>query len=83
MPGVLLAARRALGRGFFFLGALFAFGFATGIFFMSCPSCCGNALMLTANIRANAPSVRSPFFQLPGRFMFPPFVVRRSERRRL
>jgi len=71
-----------LGRTvLFFLGVLFAFGLAAGfIFDMSCPSCCGNTLGLTANIRTTALSVRSAIFKLLGRFMVPPYVVRQSER---
>ncbi len=65
----------------FFLGALFDFGLAAGfIFDMSCPSCCGNTLTLTANIRTSALSVRSAILKLLGRFMVPPYVVRQSER---
>ncbi len=71
-----VAARRGFVRGFFFRGALLAFGiFIPGILLMSCPSCCGSALTLTANIRASALSVRSALLQLLGLFMFFPSGV--------
>ncbi len=77
--GVVRLAREAV---LFFLGALFGFGLLAGfIFDMSCPSCCGNTLTLTANIRTSALSVRSAILKLLGRFMVPPYVVRQSERR--
>ncbi|MDQ3175688.1 MAG: hypothetical protein M3Q91_18585 [Acidobacteriota bacterium] len=64
----------------FFLGALFDFGLAAGfIFDMSCPSCCGNALVVSANIKASALSVRSAILKLLGRFMVSPYLVRQSE----
>ncbi|MGI8735009.1 MAG: hypothetical protein ACR2LM_17110 [Pyrinomonadaceae bacterium] len=67
-----------LGRtGLFFLGVPFGFGLAAGfIFDMSCPSCCGNTLTLTANIRTTALNIRSAILKLLGRFMVPPYVVR-------
>jgi hypothetical protein len=55
--GFLVAARRILGRDFFFFGAVFGFGLLIpGILLMSCPSCCGNALTLNAKTKASAPS---------------------------
>ena len=56
----------------FFLGAAFGFGFAAGRLGMTCPSCCGKTLMVTANTKANALTVRSATLKLPGRFMVPP-----------
>ncbi|MGH9882412.1 MAG: hypothetical protein ACRD6N_13325, partial [Pyrinomonadaceae bacterium] len=65
----------------FFFGAAFGFGLLAGfIFDMSCPSCCGNTLVVSANIRANALSVRSAILRFLGRFIVPPYVVRQSER---
>ncbi len=67
----------------FFLGAGLGFGFgllAGFIFDMSCPSCCGKTLTLTANIKASALTVRSAILKLLGRFMVPPYLVRQSER---
>jgi hypothetical protein len=64
---------------FVFLGALFGFGFAAGLG-MTCPSCCGKTLMVSANIKASALSVRSAILKLLGRFIVPPYMVRQSER---
>src|SRR5688572_30053180 len=68
---LLMGARLARGAVLFFLGAALGFGFAAGLG-MTCPSCCGNTVTLTANIRASAPSVRSAIFKLLSRFMVPP-----------
>jgi hypothetical protein len=70
----LLVGVRLVRAGAFFLrGAVFGFGLAAGfIFDMSCPSCCGNTLTLTANIKANALILRSAILKLLGRFMVPP-----------
>ncbi|MEK6281678.1 MAG: hypothetical protein AABN95_15085 [Acidobacteriota bacterium] len=95
MPGVItcglgegeglgFVARLAGGRlarvtAFFFLGAVLGFGFAAGLG-MTCPSCCGNTLMVSAHIKASALSVRSAILKLLGRFIIPPYMVRQSER---
>jgi hypothetical protein len=71
---LLVGVRRARGATLF-LGVArfgFGFGFAAG-FGMTCPSCCGNTLMLSAKVKASALNVRSAIFKLPGRFMFPPY----------
>ena len=74
--------RLTLGRGFFFLAALFGFGlFIPGILLMSCPcgillmSCCGKTFRLTAQISATAPRARSALLQLLGLFMVPLFEI--------
>ncbi len=76
---LLVGVRRARVAVLFFLGALFGFGFAAGLG-MTCPSCCGNTLMVSANIKATALSVRSAILNLLGRFIVPPNMVRQSER---
>ena len=63
----------------FFLGAAFGFGFAAGLG-ITCPSCCGKTLMVSANIKASALNVRSAILKLLGRFIVPPYMVRQSER---
>ncbi|MGH9929543.1 MAG: hypothetical protein ACREA9_09965 [Pyrinomonadaceae bacterium] len=66
----------------FFLGARFGLGLAAGfIFDMSCCSCCGKTLTLTANISTSATSILSAILKLLGRFMVSPYVVRQSEHR--
>ena len=78
---LLVGVRRARGAGRF-LGAArlgLALGFAAGLG-MTCPSCCGNALVVNANIKASTPSVRSVILKLLDRIMIPPNVVRQSER---
>ncbi|MGH9904822.1 MAG: hypothetical protein ACRD8U_04455 [Pyrinomonadaceae bacterium] len=73
----LVGVRLARVAVLFFLGALFGFGLLAGfIFDMSCPSCCGKTLTLTANIRTSAPSILSAILKLLGRFMVSPYVVR-------
>ena len=81
------AVRLTLGRGFFFLAALFGLGLLmSGILLMSCPcgillmSCCGKTFRLTAQISATAPSTRSAILTLLDRFIVPPYMVRQSER---
>lgn len=71
VAGFFAAGRRGFGRGFF-LGAVFRFAFAAGIFFMSCPSCCDSPLTFTANTRANTPKTLSPLLQ-QNQFMISPF----------
>ncbi len=78
---LLVGVRLARVDALFFFGALFGFGLAAGfILDMSCPSCCGNALTLSANTKASALTVRSAILKLLGRFMVPPYLVRQSER---
>ena len=73
LVGLLVGVRLARAAVLFFLGALFGFGLAAGfILDMSCPSCCGNTLIVSANIKASALSVRSAILKLLGRFMLPP-----------
>ena len=68
--------RLARGATLFLGVARFAFGlgFAAGLG-MTCPSCCGNTLMLTATVNARALIVRSAIFKIPVRFMFPLTLV--------
>lgn len=68
---VLLVGVRLRVTVLFFLGAAFGFGFAAGLG-ITCPSCCGNTLVVSANIKARALSVRSARLKLLGRFMLPP-----------
>ena len=75
---VLLVGVRLRVTVLFFFGAAFGFGFAAGLG-MTCPSCCGNTLMVSANIKASALSVRSAILKLLGRFIVPPYMVRQSE----
>ena len=51
---------------------VFGFGFAAGIFFMSCPSCCGNAEALIVNTSVNTNAARHSLRQLINEFMYPP-----------
>jgi len=75
MPGFLVAARRILGREFFFFGAVFAFGLPMpGILLMSCPSCCGNALTLIAKTNASTLNTRGPL-NLLSCFMISPYFA--------
>ena len=65
--------RRARVAALFFFGAVFGFDLLAGfIFDMSCPSCCGTALTLSANTKAIALIVRSAILKLPDRFTIPP-----------
>lgn len=71
--GLLVGVRRTRGAGRL-LGAArlgLGLGFAPGLG-MTCPSCCGNTLMVSANIKASALSVRSAILKLLGRFIIPP-----------
>ena len=79
--GLLVGVRRTRGAGRF-LGAArlgLGLGFAAGLG-MTCPSCCGNTLMASANIKASALSVRNAILKLLNRFIIPPYMVRQSER---
>jgi len=76
MPGVITCAGEGEGFGFvtllatfFLLGAVFGFGC---IFDMSCCSCCGSAVAVTANINANMPTIRSPSLLVPIQFIKSP-----------
>jgi hypothetical protein len=74
----LAGVRLARVTVFFFLGALFGFGFAAGLG-ITCPSCCGNTLIVSANIKASALSARSAILKLLGRFIVPPYMVRQDD----
>jgi hypothetical protein len=77
----LVGVRLARGAGFF-LGVArlcFGLGFAAGLG-MTCPSCCGNTLLLSAKIKTSALNVRSAILKLLGRFMIPPTWSVPSER---
>lgn len=77
---LLVGVRRARGAGRF-LGAArlgLGLGFAAGLG-MTCPSCCGNTLMVSAHINASALRIRSAILKLLGRFIIPPYMVRQSE----
>ncbi len=76
---LLIGVRLGRGAALLFLGAAFGFGFAAGLG-ITCPSCCGNTLIVTANIKASALNVRSAIWKLLSRFMVPPQLVRHSER---
>ena len=65
---LLAGGRLARGAALFFLGALLGFGF---IFDMSCCSCCGSAVVTTANTSANVLIVRSHCLLVPIRFISP------------
>jgi hypothetical protein len=56
---------------FFFGAARLGFGFAAGGLGITCPSCCGNAVPLSANTSAKEQSVLT-IFVLPDRFIIPP-----------
>jgi hypothetical protein len=79
LVALLVGARLVRVTVLFFLDAAFGFGFAAGFLGMTCPSCCGNTLIVSANIKANALSVRSAILKLLDRFMVPPHLVRQSE----
>ena len=69
LVALLAGGRLARGAAFLFLGALFGFGFMLD---MSCCSCCGSAVAVTANINANMPTVRSPSLMVPIQFIKSP-----------
>ena len=73
---VLLAGvRRARVVVLFFAGRFAAgFRFAAGGFGITCPSCCGNAVLLNPNINATAHNARRRFLQSPNQIMFPPKI---------
>lgn len=51
---------------------VFGLGFAAGIFFMSCPSCCGHAEVLIVSTSVNTKAARHSLRQLINEFMYPP-----------
>ena len=62
-----------LARGVLFFGvARLAFGVAAFGLGMTCPSCCGKALLVSANTRATEQNARSILLVLTDRFIFPP-----------
>ncbi len=71
LAALLVGVRLVRGAVLLFFGAAFGFGFAAGLG-MTCPSCCGNTLIVSANIKASALNVRSAILKLLGRFMVPP-----------
>jgi len=78
LVALLAGARFARTGVLFFLVAVFGFAFgllAGFILDMSCPSCCGKTLTLTANTRASALAMRSATKELLGRFMVPPYLA--------
>ena len=74
--GLGLAVLRAvvrLGRGVLFFGvARFGFGVAAFGLGMTCPSCCGNALPLSAKTSATEQNARSILLVSTDQFIFPP-----------
>jgi len=76
---LLVGVRLVRGTVLLFFGAAFGFGFAAGLG-ITCPSCCGNTLIVSANTNASALNGRSAIWKLLGRFMVPPQLVRQSER---
>lgn len=62
-----------LARGVLFFGvARLAFGVAAFGLGMTCPSCCGNALLLSANTSATEQNARSILLVSTDQFIFPP-----------
>ena len=53
-----VAGVRRVRRVGLFLCVVLGFGFAAGMFFMSCPSCCGNADPLIISISAHTNTMR-------------------------
>lgn len=69
-----------LGRGVLFFGvARLAFGVAAFGLGMTCPSCCGKAVLLSANTIAREQNARSVLFETSDRFIFPPGGDRECE----
>ena len=79
LVALFVGVRLVRGAGLFLEAARLGFGlgFAAGLG-MTCPSCCGNTLIVSANIKASALNIRSATFKLLGRFMVPPYVVRQK-----
>ncbi|MGI8835728.1 MAG: hypothetical protein ACR2H4_03705 [Pyrinomonadaceae bacterium] len=76
---LLVGLRLVRGAALLFFGAAFGFGFAAGLG-ITCPSCCGNTLIVSANIKASALNSRIAIWKLLGQFMVPPQLVAKSER---
>ena len=77
--GLGAAGRRLVSRMarvvVFFLGAArFGFGFAAEGFGITCPSCCGKALLPSANTSAREQSVRSHFLSPDELIIFPQWI---------
>lgn len=64
----LFAGVRLLRVAVLFFGAAFGFGLAAGLG-MVCPSCCGNTLVVSVNIKASALSGRSAILKLLDKFI--------------
>lgn len=76
----LAGVRRVRVAAFFFFSAVFGFGLLAGfIFDMSCPSCCGTAITLSAHTKTNALTARSAKLKLPDRFMVPPSLFAKAD----
>lgn len=67
---VRLFARVCLRVAVLFFGAALGFGLAAGLG-MVCPSCCGNALVVSVKTKASALSGRSAILKLLDKFMVP------------
>lgn len=79
LVALLVGVRLARGAGRF-LGAArlgFGLGFAAGLG-ITCPSCWGNTMVVSANIKASALRVRSAVLKLLGRFIVPPYMGSRK-----
>lgn len=66
---------------FFFGAARLGFGLAAGRFGITCPSCCGNALLLSAKTSAREQSVRSHFLSPDQLMHFPQSISQISNLR--
>lgn len=75
---VLLVAVRLRVTVLFFFGAAFGFALVAGLG-ITCPSCCGSTLMVSAKVKASAATVRSTNFKFLSRFMVPPTWFCQSE----
>ena len=70
-----------LGRGVLFFGvARLALGVAAFGFGMTCPSCCGKAVLLSANTTAKEQIARSILFLSTDQFIFTPVWRSRNAR---
>ena len=70
--GLDAGVRRRLGVVDLFRVVVFGFGFAAGIFFISCPSCCGNAEALIVSTSVNTKAARHSLRQLISEFIYSP-----------
>ena len=66
------AGVRRLGVVDLFRVVVFGFGFAAGIFFMSWPSCCGNAEVLVVSTSVNTKAACHSLRQIISEFMYSP-----------